>query len=244
VADLRSAIEKDQSLTAKLLKTVNSAYYGFHRKVGNVDRAIVVLGFNEIINLTLAACIIQEYNGSEDRVFNHQQFWIHALGAAYIARTLAARRPELNAKDAFVIGLLHDFGKVALDQHFHKLFADIITAAAREHRPLHGVESERLFIDHAEIGAIIAESWKLPQPLVKAIQYHHSPELGHGHPQEIALAHLANYYCHNHQIGNSGNPAPDKPRPECLAVLGIAERDLEEVWQLLGIDEIQLRTLL
>jgi putative nucleotidyltransferase with HDIG domain len=243
-ADLRNEIEKDQSLTARILKTVNSAYYGFHRKIGNVDRAIVILGFDEIINLTLAACIIEDYQ-SPDSNFDRQKFWIHSLGSAYIARELAQKLTSCDAKDAFVLGLLHDFGKVILDQRFKSLFEQILMVAREADTPLHEVEFEVANIDHAEIGGLVAESWRLPVPLVKAIQYHHNPDLSKGvHPQEIAIAHLANYYAHLHAIGNSGNPKPGKPHPSALLALGITESGLNEVWNSLNLKIDALRKLL
>jgi len=237
-SDLKSVIEKDQPLTAKILKTVNSAYYGFHRKIGNIDRAIVILGFNEIMNITLAACIIEAYRdmGSEP-LFDRRKFWIHALGAAYIARALTTVRPGVGGKDAFVIGLLHDFGKVVLDQHFHKLFSRILQAAASQKRSFHQVATEIAGVNHAE-------SWKLPPALVQAIRYHHAPELGHGHYYETALAHLANYYCHKHNIGASGNPAPDEPSEAALEALAITRGELDGIWSELRIDLDSLRTIL
>jgi len=238
-SDLRTIIEKDQSLTAKILRTVNSAYYGFHRKIGNIDRAIVILGFNEIMSITLAACIIEAYQDgelTELEGFNRRKFWIHALGAAYVARALSALHPRVSSKDAFVVGLLHDFGKVVLDQHFQPLFKRMLEAARSQNRPLHQVAVEIADIDHAEIGALVAESWKLPPSLVKAIQFHHAPEMGQMYQHEIALAHLANYFCHEHKIGESGNPVPDSPHPESLRTLGIEHRDLGDVWRSLQID--------
>lgn len=239
--DLRVIIEKDQSLTARILKTVNSAYYGFHRKIGNVDRAIVILGFDEIINLTLAACIIDENQG-QDSSFNRRQFWKHSLGAACIARELSRNIPGLDAKDSFVIGLLHDFGKVVLDQRFQKLFTSILTLAKSAELPLYEIELEVANIDHAEIGGLVAESWKLPTPLVKAIQYHHHPEIsGRVHAKEVAVAHIANYFCHQHSIGISGNPHPDEPSLGALTVLGLEDTNLDQLWNTLeiAVDSIQ-----
>jgi len=236
-SDLRMVIEKDQSLTAKILKTVNSAYYGFHRKIGNIDRAIVILGFNEIMNLTLAACIMNTYPEPQDvKGFQRKRFWVHALGCAYIARGLATLQSEVSSKDAFVIGLLHDFGKVVLDQHFHRLFVQILEAAASQNRPLHQVSTEIAGIDHAEIGGLVAEYWKLPATLATAIHYHHAPDLAHAHAQAVALAHISNYYCHKFEIGNSGNPVLEEPFDLSLEALGMERKSLGEVWFSLKIN--------
>lgn len=243
-SDLSEVIKKDQALTAKILKIVNSAYYGFYRKIGNVQHAIVILGFTEIKNISLAACIIQAYDNSDNPFFNLEEFWRHSLGTAYIARSLSTLKPEFNSEDAFAIGLMHDLGKVVLDQHFSEQFRTSIDLANQRSQKLHEVSTEIMNIDHAEVGAIIAENWKLPVSLVKAIQYHHYPSKADEEISDVYMAHLANYFCHRQGIGNSANPVPDEPLTEALTHFGIDPQDLDSVWESLKIDEETLRNLL
>lgn len=240
---LADVIKTDMSLTAKILKIVNSAYYGFHREIGNINHAVVILGFNEIKNITLAACLIQYFPNGGDKHFNRNEFWIHALGAAYTASALSVYSPKVIANDAFVIGLLHDFGKVVLDQHFKESFRMVIEKAVQEKRPLHEVSVELIGIDHTEIGGLVAESWNLPVPLVRAIEYHHNPSLVNRQDHEVHIAHLANYFCHKHQIGSSGNPLPDEPNADSLEALGFNVTDLDHIWDSLKLDTDRLRKL-
>jgi putative nucleotidyltransferase with HDIG domain len=241
---LSDVIKRDQSLTAKILQIVNSAYYGFYREIGNIDHAVVILGFNEITNITLAACIIQTYRNGQNPYFSREQFWTHTLGAAYVARGLRAYIPEIISKDAFVIGLLHDIGKVVLDQHFKEGFIRALEMAADQKRSLHEVCRELLDIDHAEIGGEVAEKWNLPVPLVNAIRGHHMPGLAGQNDYCVHLAHLANYFAHRLGIGASGNPAPDEPHPESLKVFGFDGKDLDAVWGSLNIDAGALKQIL
>ena len=241
--NLAEVVKMDQSLTAKILQIVNSAYYGFYRQIGNIDHAIVILGFNEVTNISLAACLIQAYRDGPNPYMDREQFWVHTLGAAYIARALRIYTPDVITKDAFVIGLLHDIGKVVLDQHFKPAFLEVLKESHSRQSPLHRVEHELLTIDHAEIGGLVAESWNLPVPLTEAIQFHHQPELHIGE-YAVHLAHLANWFAHRHQIGQSGNPAPGEPAADSLRIFGFEGKDLDEVWKSLNIDAQALRKIL
>ncbi len=242
--NLADEIKKDQSITAKILQIVNSAFYGFHREIGNVDHAIVVMGFDEVVNIALAASLLQFYENGRNFLFDRDKFWLHSLGSAYIARGLSRFANEVLSKDAFVVGLLHDFGKVAMRQHFRDIFYKIIAEAARRKQPLHHVSLELADIEHGEVGALVADSWDLPVPLVKAIRYHHTPESAGLDEKEVHIAHLANILCHRNDIGKSGNTVPDDPSPISLRALGIAEEDLDEVWKSLKIDANLVRSTL
>ena len=242
--DLAEEIKKDQSLTAKILQIVNSAFYGFHREIGNVDHAIVVMGFDEVIGIALAASLLQFYENGRNFLFDRDKFWLHSLGAAYIARALSRFTNSVIAKDAFVVGLLHDFGKVAMRQHFRDLFYKIIAEAARRKQPLHHVSLELADIEHGEIGALVAESWDLPEPLVKAIKHHHTPHMVRREDREVHLAHLANIFCHIYQIGRSGNTVPDDPSPLSLMALGLENLTMEQNWYELKLNVELLKTAL
>ncbi len=242
--DLADEIKVDQALTTKVLKIVNSAYYGFHREIGNVDHAVVVLGFEEVKNITLAACIIHTYPYSSNEVFNRDQFWLHSMSVAYVARSLRSYVPEIIPQDAFVIGLLHDFGKVVLSQLFHKHFLEVVQVAAERKQPLHVVEREFADIDHAEIGSLVGESWDLPPALIRSIQYHHDPGTAYRHEYAIHLVHLANYFCHVNNVGSSGNSVPDEPHPDSLNAFGFELKDLDDVWSSLQIDVDAIRNML
>ncbi len=242
---LAELIKQDQSLTARILKIVNSAYYGFHRKIGNIDRAIVILGFNEITNITIAACLMQVFpNGGESRLFSREKFWLHTLGTAYIARALSSFTKSVSGRDAFTMGLLHDIGKVVLDQYFNDVFNHLLESAEERDESLHKVSYELLGIDHAEIGGIIAESWKLPPRLVRGIELHHNPSLARVDDYGVHIIHLANYFCHSKKIGASGNPVPDKQFDGSLISLRQHLKSPEEIWDSLNIDADSIRLII
>ncbi|MFC2150801.1 HDOD domain-containing protein [Calditrichota bacterium] len=244
VRQLAERVKVDEALSSRILRIVNSAYYGFHREIGNVDHALVVLGFEEVKNIALAACIIHAYPYESDRVFNREKFWMHSLCTAYTARALRKYVPEIISQDAFVIGLMHDFGKVVLSQLFHNHFIRSVTEAGKQNRSLHQVELEFADLNHAEVGGRVCEGWELPPALTRAVEFHHNPEEAYAHEYSIHLAHLANYFSHRANIGNSGNPVPDNVSLVSINAFGIQNEDLDEVWQSLGVDTDAIRTMI
>ena len=241
---LAEVIKKDMTLTARILKIVNSAYFGFHRQIGNVNHAIVILGFEEIRNISLAACFMESFGWKDDSLFNWHEFWVHSLSVAFTSRALSRLTKKMNPEDAFVVGLLHDFGKVILEQHFQQDFHLVLKKAHEEQRTLHKVCRELMNIDHAEIGGIVAEQWQLPVSLKKSIELHHIPETANTSDYGVYIVDLSNYFCHKHEVGSSGNPSPLQPFTGSMKALGIEGRDFEDVWDDLALDIQHLKTLL
>ena len=180
-------VSLDPALTARTLKLANSDFYGFPRKVGSVDLAVVVLGANTVRDLVLSAAVFQTL-GQADL----NGLWNHCMATGVAARTLAARTGYRLAGEAYAAGVLHDIGKVAVRQSFPNRFEGIV-ALAREQK-LSIAEAERgvLGSDHAEVGGWLAERWGLPADLVEAIALHHRPERAVVNPDLVNLVHLAN----------------------------------------------------
>jgi HD-like signal output (HDOD) protein len=244
VRKIADEIKKDQALTSKILKIVNSAYYGFYREIGNLDHAIVVLGIDEIVVISQAACLMQYDLEDVGNIFNKRKFWIHTLGTAYIARALSRFTPGIFSKDAFVIGLLHDFGKAVLNQHFHSIFSDAVNKSKNSGRHLCEVCQEDFGFDHAEVGGLVAEYWNMPTQLVEAVKLHHAPDKSNGNASAVHIAHLANALCHRYKIGDSGNAVHDEPSKASLKALDIEDQDIDELWISLDINPDRIETLI
>lgn len=239
---MAEVIKKDQSLTSRVLRIVNSAYYGFHRKIGNTRDAVVLLGFEEIKNITLAACLMDTFPLDGAGRFQPKEFWLHSIATAYVARALSPRVKDLTPENAFVMGLLHDIGKAVLFQHFPDTYATVLEASAENDVPLIEMEQKMMKIDHAEVGGIVAESWDLPTPLVRAIRLHHSPDDAE-EGYESYVTHLANYYAHKSQVGASGTPKFDQPSSYSGPALG-HEGPIDDLFKELDVDINGLRHLL
>jgi HD-like signal output (HDOD) protein len=188
-ADLGSEIAKDASLTVKILKMVNSAYYGFYREIAKVSDAVVVLGFNEIRRLSLAISVLDMFIG-KDRKDHRLRFWAHSFGCAAMSDILA-KDSAVSGTGAFTAGLLHDIGIAVLDQYFPAMFSKI--QACMNERSLREHEAEQFLygFDHGDIGYWLSERWNLPINLSEAIRYHHNPALANEAPQLAQLIHVA-----------------------------------------------------
>jgi len=211
-ADLGREIAKDQSLTAKILRMVNSAFYGFYRQIDSVDDAVVILGYNEVRILTLTVSVFDSFGPSRTG-WNRPQFWQHALATAVGAEYLAQGGATL-AKEAYIAGLLHDIGKVAFDKLLGTEWMRVLQRAEKDQIALDGIELEEFGASHATAGGWLAERWHLPERIAQAVAYHHENTNGHGENCLVPLVQISNAIVKDEKIGQSGNPSPGYCDPE------------------------------
>jgi putative nucleotidyltransferase with HDIG domain len=188
-ADVTRVLSGDQALAAKILKLVNSPFYGQSGEIGTLTRAVVVLGFSAVRNLALgltAAGMLRKAGGAEYQV----RFWRHSLATAAAAEVLSCLGgvPE-DPEEAFVAGLLHDVGHPVMaliaPEEFAAAFAPSSAALLQR-------ETERFGLTHAKAGQLLLRRWKLPEPLCEAVRFHHNTKVGsNGESPMVALISLA-----------------------------------------------------
>ncbi|MCK5417517.1 MAG: HDOD domain-containing protein, partial [Desulfobacterales bacterium] len=156
-------IEKDQAITLKILKLVNSAFYGFKNKISDLRNAIVLLGYNSVRNAIVSLSIINTFSKRLALMdFDISQFWKHSLAVAVTSKNIAQLSKKESPDNCFVGGLLHDTGKVILAQYFPDLFEKVWITLQNEHLSFYEAEQKELPIDHTKIGAHLASKWQLP----------------------------------------------------------------------------------
>ena len=213
-ASLSRLISTDQALTARLLKLANSAYYGFPREISTVNMAIVVLGFNTVKDMGLSISVFDAFKNQENSSsFDIARFWEHSIACGVASRMLARNYRSRFAGEAFVAGLLHDIGKVILNQYFHKEF-NLIMEKTSGGMLLEEAEDSVIGIRHSQIGAWLADKWNLPKLISETIECHHAPWNTKKEPVFVATVCLADYLCHVCGSGHSGraNPPIMEPR--------------------------------
>ncbi len=186
--DLHRVIKADPILSAKLLRLVNSAYYGLPGQVGSVEKAIILLGVKSVKNLAMASGIEQMFRQLElPGAVTGRDLWVHCLAVATAARELGelARMPRLD--EVFMAGLIHDVGLLAAAQLAPKEFAEVVGACMAGAHHWGVAEVEILGIGHAEVGARLGERWHFPESLVEMIAHHHD---GPGKPAGDRLTQL------------------------------------------------------
>ncbi len=230
-ADVTEIISHDPALTAKLLKVANSAYYGFPAKISDLKHAVALLGFNLVKSLAISIGVIKNLpRGKQSAYFSASGLWLHSLVVATVMQDMGRRFYSRNDNHdyLFIIGLLHDLGKVVLDQFFPESFNEVLEKAnAGEHVKLHQVEREVIGIDHCEVSAMLLTRWKFPPKIVQPIAGHHRQEVLAGDSQKDAvLLRIANVIAQEFGLGKDGNSRPNPLRPGDLEFIGAGEEDL------------------
>ena len=192
--ELANIIMKDPALTSKLLRTVNSAFYGHPQKISSVKYAISLLGTNEILDIAFGLAAARVFDSRHLRnIINPQHLWHHSLCTALLVKHLYRRLPGKMDEGVFSAGLLHDVGKIFFIDHFTDMYRNTYQEADTQGHSLFEVEEEAYGMDHAMAGCALAFRWNLPETLVQAIGYHHQPFNAPDHHELAAITGLANY---------------------------------------------------
>lgn len=242
-------IETDPALTARLLSLLGRAEHGLRREAITVEKAVVLLGFDTVRQVTLALKVLEVFGGPAAKNvgegFDRGEFWKHCLGVACAARRIAAVvKTTVRPEEAFVLGLLHDMGKDALNVTMPRSYVKVLQKAEETRADLCDVERAVLGVDHAVVGRRLAERWGLPRSLVESIWLHHHP--AEALPASIAagghvqIVQLADVLVREHRIGWSGNRYLPFSSDDLAAAAGLNEAAREEIIQSLA-DEIEAR---
>ena len=204
--DLARIITDDQVLTARLLKLVNSSFYGFPQRISTVTNAIVLLGFDAIRSLLLTTSVFDLFGGrSRKRKQDQEKFWDHSLGCAVGAKVIGNFLRHDKIEELFVSGLLHDIGKIVEMLLMPSEFAKVVATINKENILMVTAENQLLGYNHAEIGKLLAEKWNLPVKLVQVIAHHHKPNLAGTFILEASIVHLADIFCRALNMGSGGD---------------------------------------
>lgn len=220
---LADIISKDQVLTSRILKLVNSPYYGFPQRVSTLRSAITILGFNVVRGLVLGVSVFDTMNKAI------LGLWEHSFCASIIAGFLAKKVGLKNAEETSVAALLHDIGKIVVFQKYPKDFAEIVRLAKEEQLSMVEAEESVLGINHAEIGGIVLNSWSLPFSLCEAVQYHHSPFVSKAYISVAYVVHLSNILATAMGVGFSGQDFVSPVHRDTYSVLEISDVDIHSV---------------
>jgi HD-like signal output (HDOD) protein len=189
---LSHAVEQDPGLTARLLKIVNSAFYGFPSRISTVSKAITIIGQRELRDLVLATTVLELFNGLPNELVSMGSFWHQSLRCGVVARVLASRRQGTEeVQSVFVAGLLHEVGHLIIYRKIPELAREAILRNRYNNVALHLAERQVFGFDYAEVGGELMRLWKLPMVLQEAVELHQTPHLASSFRTETAIVHLA-----------------------------------------------------
>ncbi len=196
-------VEKDQALALKLLKIANSSFYGSLSKVSSLEHAMIKLGTREVKSIVLGFSVQSFFPDTKNGAFDRKRFWEHAVVVSQVAKLLGTHFRVGNDDSLFLAGLVHDMGKVVLDQYFHEEFLRIIDHVSKNGSTFSQAEKDVLGTTHYQIAAKILKQWHFPKNVTFQVLYHHAP--WHDHPFQAnsiiiylanILSKLAGYSCH------------------------------------------------
>jgi putative nucleotidyltransferase with HDIG domain len=216
--DLVEVIDKDPVVTVKILKVVNSAYYSLPKQITSIGHAVVYLGFNTVKNLALSIAAIGMLPKDNASGFDVQQYLLHSLATAGIAKQLASRVKDADPMDCFIAGLLHDFGKIVFAQFMPNEFRDALLTSSKDQSSLFVALQQEVGADHAIVGAMLVEKWRFAPHLIETIRHQHLGDLKD--TDMIACVFGANQISKKLNFGFGGNYCVDEFPPAVQKRLG------------------------
>lgn len=200
IADI---ISKDSSLSANLLRLVNSAFYNFPMPVESIGRAVTIIGTRQVSSLATASAVTSTFQDLPPDLIDMKSFWKHSVACGILSRLLASYKKNLNTESYFLAGLLHDIGRLILFQHFPQHAQALLYRSQNESQLLYRVEKHMMQEDHAELGSHLIEQWKLPPVLEHGCRYHHNP-MESPDPTVSSIVHTADIIANAMRFGTSG----------------------------------------
>ncbi|MEN3185126.1 MAG: HDOD domain-containing protein [Atribacterota bacterium] len=222
--DINNVLSQDQTLTAKVLRLANSAFYGFPRRISTITEATIILGFQTIKSIVIAATVSEILKKSlPGYALEQGELWKHSQTSAIAARMLARETKFPRLEVAYTAALLHDIGKLVLNTYLSDTYQEVLEKVEGEHLTFTQAEEAVLGFNHAQVGAKICEKWNLPAELVETIAFHHEPERATITPKLVAITHIADFISVSIGIGMGIDGFFYGISPEAVTLLGINE---------------------
>lgn len=223
-------IRKDQVMTARTLQLANSALFAARQTISSLDHAIVFLGQKQLIKLVISAAIQGYFDQSgQGYALCKGGIYHHALGCALIAEILAQRTQAAETTVAYTAGLVHDIGKVVLDQYITAVYPLFYRQIMEQNEDVSHIETRLLNIDHTRVGYMLARQWSLPDPLMDAIRHHHNPCHADTHPNLVKIVYLADLLMSRFLTGLEIERLDTRTLSQHLEALGLKISDFADL---------------
>ncbi len=217
-------ISQDQSISAKVLKIVNSPIYGFPGRISSVHQALMLIGLSAVKGMLLGVSIFDMMQKSMIGL------WEHSIGSAIAARAVASRLGLKNADDISVAALIHDIGKVALSMCYPELYNRAIETAKQKECYITDAEKEVFGITHAQAGKWLTQKWNFPKELVDSVSFHHRPDSAKQYQRTACIVMLSENIIKMMGFGFSGDPYVHTIDDNVWNAIGLRFDDLKQVF--------------
>ena len=240
--DAAKVISADPALCAKLLRLVNSPFYGLATRIDTIPRAVVMVGTAQLVMLAMGATLVTAFKGIPVSIINMQSFWSHSLACGVASRILARQMNLDQPEGYFVAGLLHDIARLIIYTQMPAHTLHLMTEAKRRNCSVHSLEKEILGFTHEELGSELLRSWSCPQELVQRVQRHHMPFSGKA--KEDAVLPAANLLAQVFGFGSSGELHPEPVSEKVWEALNILPDELPDLTKKMDDNVRELRSVL
>ena len=204
ISNIADIISDDPGLSARLLKIANSSLYAFPSKIETISRAVTIIGTRQLRDLALATSVLNVFKDVSSEVLDMGSFWRHSIACGIAARTIGIYRRAANIERLYVLGLMHDIGRLIMHMEIPAKAAETLEVAVVEKKFLHDVEKQILGYNHGEVGSELMKSWKLPISLSEPVLYHHNPTAANRFADDSAMLGFAEILATAMAFGNSG----------------------------------------
>ncbi|PCJ33191.1 MAG: phosphohydrolase [Gammaproteobacteria bacterium] len=222
--DISSVIATDPTLTARLLKVVNSPFYGFPSQIETISRAITIIGSQELSNLALATSVIESFKGIPAELIDMNTFWRNSLACALIAKKIADYAGQSPSERLFIAGLLHNIGALVLYQSVPELATKALQQSIKNDEDILITERRVIGFNHTDAGLALIKAWLLPPLFESVIRDYRRPQQAQNFSIEVAIIHIADI------IVRSDDPMADID-PDISASLNLNQQRVDELLQ-------------
>jgi len=202
--EIGEIISGDPALSARLLRIVNSSFFGFPSKIETITHAVTIVGMAQLNDLALATTVVNQFKGIPKKLLNMEKFWFHSVATGLAARIIAVYRREPNADRFYLMGMLHDLGRLVLLLNLPDQMQKVVDRYEKGEGLFHDVENEVMGADHADVAGMLLEVWRLPDMLQEAVAFHHAPSQSPRYPTAAAIVHVADIIAHGMELGTCG----------------------------------------
>lgn len=192
VEDVAIIVAQDPNISARILRIVNSSFFGFATEIHSISRAINIMGFSQVHDLVLTIATVNTFKGMKSHLINMKDYWLHSVFCAAIAKLLARKCNIVDSERLFVSGILHDIGHLVIYSKLPSHAEKLLQRAKKEQRPLAELEREVFGFDYAEVGGELLRLWKLPDCFHKTIYQHTNVVPDQAFALESAIIQLSN----------------------------------------------------
>ena len=227
--ELAAVIKTDPAMGARLLKIVNSAFYGLGEKVDSLTHALSIVGTEQLTDLALAAIVTSKFQGIPRDLINMETFWMHSIGCGIAARKIAKRIPGVDAEKLYLGGMLHDIGSLIFFKESPEDAKKILVRCKESGENLFKVEKEVLGYDHAEVGGLLLTEWKLSERLVEMVRYHHQPAKAGDFVMETCIIARADALVYELKVGYSGEPGVPELDPKVSEMIPLSDEEIHSL---------------